>query len=872
MAQVLQDKGWVGGLSELLGQGISGGLNNLVQGKIESMQRKQENQRWNDTLTKAGYTPEEAGLAGQFKSNPKALAQILTQLSAAKSQQEAGPEQYSQMSGNQGQNVQQMFQNQGQPFDVNARGPQNGMQNLQDILNQYAQGNNQQQQQQQPSVGQNNPVRRPSSQPRPKGQMTPAQLLGQSTSNGKQLNQLDQEKLKKIQLENAQKQEEIALKKHTNNQIVKNVKHLLQLAKGGNVVNGVEGWLSKGFTPAQTKDTQKYSKELETLVGLIEGRVTDFRIKQMLKQLPNLEVDNDVKIEMLQGILDGLIGKQGILAGDYGDEKKKSIGSEGSPENAPQAAFQAATLNNQHNGPEDTPENNQQGDQNAMQSNQGKQKGLFDRITGLPGLIGRNALASMMGGWGDILNESSGGKLGLKGTQDFLGMMGENPEELSAIEKSIGRISQIAPSFYAGGSSPLGALAGATGTELGSSLGGALGGETGSAIGGALGSMGASALVNRPSAKTVDKYARDAFEKDKAARIKDLVKTNDHAERSLLKESSKLSTAGKKLSEKTPINKAQKELKAYDKKIKENYQQMKPLYEQAAKHEESGKFSASSINKEATKVNDNFAKGMSTTDMVQLEKIIRDIETTTQSTAKDPAGKLSIGDAKILKRNINNQIFDKNSSSVFRENAGKIVSSVNDFITKNNNTKHNKPWRKAEGLYKEAAKLKSGQKEFVSDQKQHIKELSREQQIAESAHKSEVKQHQQVFKATEIEHRNAIKAIGKENYDKLLKDKTAQERLQSNIEKLAKGVNKFGGALFGTALGQVLPGGKIVTPIVAQLIHSSYNEIKRVRQAFKDHPKLYRKTMQLIKDATRRSIPTLISKVNKLGKEIEDKS
>lgn len=818
MAQVINDPGRAALFGQSLGGSIGSGLAGLAQGKMQGMLDQQKKQSLMDQLTKGGFSPKQAQIASMVGDNPQALVKLLG-----------------------------MFGN-----------PQG-----------------QQGQQNQPQEEQYETLR-----PRPGNQDN--NIFQQS--GGKQLDPLQQEKLKKLQLENAEKQKDEKLRVHTNNEIIKDIKIALDLAKKGNVVSGVEASWKKHYTPSQNRDTQHYSKALERLVGLIEGRVTDFRVKQMLKQLPNLEVDNKVKVEMLEQILDGLIGKQGILAGEYGGEKKKTIEGKNDPENVAQQAFQAATLNNNQNMAESTLNNNQET----------PERGILDRILGLPGLVGRNALSGILGGWGSLLGpvwEQS------KKTNEQGGLYDRMPEDikqslmnqqilptidqinellpghtndLSGMEKVVANIAQHIPSLLASGSPWKAALGTATGSELGSQLGGSVGGETGSAIGSVLGGMGANVLAQRPSSKTVDKYARDAFEKDKATRIKDLVKTNEQAERGLLKESSKLTQQGRKLAEQAPINKAQKELRSYEKKIKENYQSAKPLYEQASKHEKSGSFSAKNINKEASRVNDNFAKGMSVVDMAQLEKIIQDIETTTSRTATDPAGKLSIGDAKILKRNINNQIFDKNSSSVFRENAGKLVSSINDFITKNNDTKHNKPWRKAEGLYKEAAKLKTGQKEFVADQKQQIKELTREQKMAEASHKAEVKQHEQAFKVTDAEHQKAVKAIGKESYDKLLKDKASQDRLNGNLEKLTKGVNKYGSMALGSLLESIVPGGKLGGVALVGAGQMSYKEISRIRQAFKDHPALYNKTAQLLKESMRRDIPTLINKVNHLAKEIEE--
>lgn len=529
----------------------------------------------------------------------------------------------------------------------------------------------------------------------------------------------------------------------------------------------------------------------------------------------------------------------------------------------------------------------------------------------------------------------------------------------------------------------LGIIGGASvGSELGGEVGEGLGGKLGKEWGQFVGGLGGGALAgkvvntieNRPSKtipKQVDTAERAKFEKEQTKKIVDQTKlytkeikeldnkkktaeqtklyTKEHenlkkeqqkkiADQTKLytKEIKELDKQKKQLhqlerkhgkeqtafekNKQADIQKRQKELSAYENKIKTNYEKAKPLYEQASKVEPKGKFEAKKIIDITEDINKNFQKAVGTGDVSQLTKIIKDIESTVNRGTTHPKGELSVADAKTLKRNINDQIYERGASSVFKHQAGKAVEELKKFVTKNSSPEHNKLWNNAEKLYVESAKLKKGRKEFVTEkkheisarkgekfpieekiaqkqEKQHVstelqrdlkrthaeykkftdtanKELQSDLKRIDAEHKKFIdtasKELQSDLKRTHAEHKKIIDTIGKDTYESVQKSK---EKVEDNWKTTTKEHTSKWGAAGSAAILSYYFGGP-VSAVLAGLgtkgLQKIGREVKIAKDAFQNHPKIFHKWADLVVEASKKDVPHLLRTINQLGKEIEE--
>ena len=308
-----------------LGRGASSGLQNLLSGKLDQMQKQKKQQQLYDQLTGGGYGASEAQLASHLiphlEKNPKSVLAFLQALG---------------LNGNSGMG------GQGQ----SAQGAQQGI----------AQAG--------------------------AGQLTPAQLLGQTGSNKQREAQLLRQQSiingenKKFndtlspQITNAEKLMDYinaARKTLGTNKTAGALRSTLPWSKLTqteetqeleNIYNNIVGLMNEGQRGIPTRYKIEFNKSLKPIVG--EPR------KVALKKLERLQKEAE-KVLQIGQLRDQLLAEneykqpQGLEAKIHelmkqGGEKKKSI-------NEP-------TLNNQQNSSGITPENNQVGPENTPENDQ----------------------------------------------------------------------------------------------------------------------------------------------------------------------------------------------------------------------------------------------------------------------------------------------------------------------------------------------------------------------------------------------------------------------------------------------------------------------------------------------------------------------
>lgn len=318
---ILNDKGWAGGLSELLGNAGNNAISSIINGKIQGMQQQQQKQQFMNQLQQGGYSEPQAQLAQVFQNSPKELLSLLGALSQGSQQP---------MAENQGNFGQQISESQGIPqqnlMSSLQNGPQSGIQNLQEILNQYAQQGKQQQSQQQIVP------EKKFDRPKP---LTPAQQLvrnpGMTPADARLAAQKDKFEYQKAkdQFEINEKQQQIADKETLPiyNEITKEAKaaanndkrlnkqeELIKTGKLNNplfasaiktISNGIFGFgidLSHLLNP-ESQQFEKLSNDfLKEAKAIFGSRLTDADLNAFLKTVPTLSQSNEGKARVIQSL------------------------------------------------------------------------------------------------------------------------------------------------------------------------------------------------------------------------------------------------------------------------------------------------------------------------------------------------------------------------------------------------------------------------------------------------------------------------------------------------------------------------------------------------------------------------------------------
>lgn len=382
------------------------------------------------------------------------------------------------------------------------------------------------------------------------------------------------------------------------------------------------------------------------------------------------------------------------------------------------------------------------------------------------------------------------------------------------------------------------------GSEVGSSIGGNIGEsfgdrEIGELVGGYAGAKGGSKasqfLSNRPSkviGPKIEKRERDAFDYQQQEKLKEV-------------------TGAKKKFEQTKlgqIDTSKKEIASYKNKIKNIEAARKPLYEEAARLQGNSKGSAKKIRNVINEVGQELTKGISSSDASAITHNLNSIDNAIQN------GNLSVKDATTIQKNLNDQIYNRGVSNSFKRQMNKVVRSLNDHIKEYGSKEHSEVWEKAEGLHRQLKELQKGEKDFIKNKQQDIRDIKQEK-----------------YHLSPQEYNDAVRTIGKETYEDVLKSKDSQNSIIDAIESIKPSASKYGLGGLGAILGYFGFGkkGALLLGTAGKLASTAAKEIRVARKAMKKHPELLREYANLIRDASKMDKNKLLNQVNNLGSQIE---
>jgi hypothetical protein len=150
---------------------------------------------------------------------------------------------------------------------------------------------------------------------------------------------------------------------------------------------------------------------------------------------------------------------------------------------------------------------------------------------------------------------------------------------------------------------------------------------------------------------------------------------------------------------------------------------------------------------------------------------------------------ISLEEAKILQKNINGQIYDKNSSPNLKRSLHNLSQTLNEFIEKAGSPEHRSAWKEAEGLTKQIKQLEKDRKGWLSDKRTELRE-------AKSAARSS---------KTKLE--RELKQMGK-NPEAFLQKQVQKQAPGSLLEEFNRstggGLGLLGGAIAGGVPGAAL--------------------------------------------------------------------
>ena len=424
------------------------------------------------------------------------------------------------------------------------------------------------------------------------------------------------------------------------------------------------------------------------------------------------------------------------------------------------------------------------------------------------------------------------------------------------------------------------ALTGLGGAYLGGTAGEAIGGEPGRITGGILGGLvgahnapfqGKQSTI-RPT-RALYEAEKEAFETNKLKRLGEvghkyrprIAEFEKRAQEAVLgfpKEKNKFETLKRK-----EISTIQQELKDYNNQIKTLETQRAPLYKQAEKLGRGIKGSASNLEKLTELVGAESFKGVPQSDINLILNNLQAMESTIVN------GKLSLADAKTLKQNFNDQIYDRNASVPFKRAMAPLVEGLNEFIVNEGGIEHLEPWLKAEEASKQLSQLKKGRKEFETTRNAEIRNIGKRTFDIEqkAALNREAKEFTKELKDLHAERGNQLDAIGKETYEKYLRSQDQRNDVERFFGTLV-GENpksKGLGALL-TAAAYALGGWK-GAKVTGGLLYG-YNTLKNEANAavtlFSQHPEYLKKVSDILKYTAPKDLPIARKALHSLDREL----
>ncbi len=469
---ILNDKGWAGGLSELLGNAGNNAISSIINGKIQGMQQQQQKQQFMNQLQQGGYSQPEAQTAQLFQQNPKALLDYISRLGSS-----------------------QDMNNQGSPLNP-AQKLGHGFNAKQREAQSLAQ--------QRVVTAQNKKFNET---------ITP-----QITTASKTIDYIKEARdiLGRGKTAGALRST-LPFYKLTQNEDTQDL---------DGVFNNIVGLMNESQRGIPTRYKIEFNKSLKPQVGE-PRRVIEKKLQRLEKEAQKIlkiaELRDQLIAENNYREPEGLEAKINAL---IKGEKKKSINEEVMPEKASNQALQASTLNNNQNSDESNP-NFDQGNEESIPAS--LLRNLYRTIpAGLSSTLG--GIGSLLQPSFDQFKQTSEQSGLYKNLPPEIAQLLQNqqivptvpqvrqsiqdlenqvlPKGYSTpqgdIEEFLDRIQQDSPFALIGG---LPALASSVGGNVGAGIGKGIGGETGEAIGGVLGGLGAGALARGIRPKSIRETA-----------------------------------------------------------------------------------------------------------------------------------------------------------------------------------------------------------------------------------------------------------------------------------------------------------------------------------------------------------------------------
>jgi len=367
--------------------------------------------------------------------------------------------------------------------------------------------------------------------------------------------------------------------------------------------------------------------------------------------------------------------------------------------------------------------------------------------------------------------------------------------------------------------SSLGSLAGgALGSEAGGYIGQQLGDEeVGRAIGGLAGGFAGSTGTQigvkklRPS-----KALPEIFTRDKAQRIDSVAD----------------------------------EMRSYDDKIKNLKQQQHESYKRAQESiPQTQQGDASGLYNKLEDVSNTIGSGLTQTEklsiMERVNSIVGDIKNK----------RLSLGQAKEARKNINEAIYTKHIPSGVKNKLKEVTGALDEFI-ETFGPEHYEHFKRGESSTIELKQMQKQRNEFMQQKKATIRDINKESldDVTDPI-------------------RSSIKDENKPLYNDIIKSPAKQKEVASNIEKaIGFAKNKLGGAATGIILGALGLDKKLAALASGSgiLLQNLYNEVSLARNVAKKYPHLFKEyTPQLIQ-AAQQGVAQTANVITSLGAKIQE--
>jgi len=383
------------------------------------------------------------------------------------------------------------------------------------------------------------------------------------------------------------------------------------------------------------------------------------------------------------------------------------------------------------------------------------------------------------------------------------------------------------------------ALAAATGglgrplAFLASSLGGLAGGYIGSEVGGAIGKRVGDEEVGRAIGGLGGGFAGSTgtqigVKKLRPSKALPEMFNRDKAQR---------------------INSATDEMRAYDTRIKDVKQQQHESYKKAQETiPHSQKSDATGLYNKLKDISNNISSGLTQPEKSSIMERVK-------SVAGDIKNKkLTIGQAKEARKNINEAVYTRHIPSGVKNKLKEVTGALDEFI-ETFGPEHYEHFKRGETSTIELKQMQKQRNEFIQQKKSQIRNINKESldDITDPI-------------------RSSIKDGNKPLYNDIIKSPVKQKEVASNIEKaLGFAKDKFGVVSAGIILGAlgldkrlaVLASG---SGIILQNLHK---EVSLARNIAKKYPQLFKEyTPQLIK-AAQQGVAQTANVITTLGTKVE---